>query len=109
MDGGNVPQWWEMEKFDEGLRKGGEVGWGTVGEDYQLVGIWGGVILPIWTFFKAKSNICKYWTLNKIKISMTCVHKEYEVKINMVKEQGLQLKMKFLLSCNMKIVVYWGE
>ena len=40
---------------------------------------------------------------------MTCVHKEYEVKINMAKEQGLQLKMKFLLSCNMKIVVYWGK
>ena len=40
---------------------------------------------------------------------MTCVHKEYEVKINMAKEQGLQLNMKFLLSCNMKIVVYWGK
>ena len=40
---------------------------------------------------------------------MTCVYKEYEVRINMEKEQGLQLKMKFLLSCNVKIVIYCGK
>ena len=44
---------------------------------------------------------------------MTCVHKEYEVKINMVQEQW-QLKVfapkkKFFLSYNMKIVIYWGS
>ena len=40
---------------------------------------------------------------------MTCVYKEYEARINMTKEQGLQLKMKFLLSCNVKIIIYWGK
>ena len=30
-------------------------------------------------------------------MSTTCVYKEYEVKIKMVQEQKLQLKMKFLL------------
>ena len=43
------------------------------------------------------------------KISMTCVHKEYEVKMKMVQEQWLQLKMRFLLSCNMKMAIYWGH
>ena len=28
---------------------------------------------------------------------MTCVYKEYEVKIKMVPDQSLKLKMKFLL------------
>ena len=41
----------------------------------------------------------------KVKISMTCVYKEYEVKIKMIQELWLQLKMKFLLDHNMKIVV----
>ena len=40
----------------------------------------------------------------KIKISMVCVHKKYEVK-KMVQEQWLQLKIKFLLDYNMKIVI----
>ena len=38
----------------------------------------------IWSFqpfLKLKTTCCKYWTLIKIKISMTCVYKEYEVKI----------------------------
>ena len=34
---------------------------------------------------------------------------EYEVKIKMVQEQWLQLKMKFLLVYNMKFVIKWGE
>ena len=33
---------------------------------------------------------------------MTCVYKKYEVKIKMLQEQWLQLKMKFLLRYNMK-------
>ena len=41
----------------------------------------------------------------KIRISMTCVWKEYKVKIKMVQEKWLQLKMKFLLGYNMKIVI----
>ena len=35
---------------------------------------------------------------------MTCVYKEYEVKIKMVQEQWLWLEIKFLLDYNMKIV-----
>ena len=33
-------------------------------------------------FSKLKTRLCKYWTSIKIKISMTCVCKEYEIKIN---------------------------
>ena len=40
---------------------------------------------------------------------MTCVYKEYEVKIKMAQEQLLQLKMKFLLGFNMKTVIWWTE
>ena len=36
---------------------------------------------------------------------MTCVYKQYEVKIKMVQEQWLQLKMIFLLGFNMEIVI----
>ena len=37
---------------------------------------------------------------------MTCVCKEYdEGKIKMIQEQRLQLKMKFTLGYNMKIVI----
>ena len=39
-----------------------------------------------------------------MKISLTCMYKEYEIKIKMVQEWWLQQKMKFLLSYNMKIV-----
>ena len=35
---------------------------------------------------------------------MTCVYKEYKVNIEMVQEQWLQPKTKFLLCYNMKIV-----
>ena len=36
------------------------------------------------------------------------MYKEYESKIKMIQEQELQLKMKFLLGYNMKIVIQWG-
>ena len=36
---------------------------------------------------------------------MAYVYKEYEVKIKMVQEQWLELKMKFLLVCYMKIFI----
>ena len=44
---------------------------------------WGGVILNIRTFFKAKNSFL--WILNiiKIQINMTCVYKEYEIKTKM--------------------------
>ena len=43
-------------------------------------------------FSKLKMTFCKYWASSKIKISMTCQYKEYEVKIEIVQEQGLQLR-----------------
>ena len=36
---------------------------------------------------------------------MTCLYKEYEVKIKMLQKQWLQLKMKFLLGYSMEIVI----
>ena len=35
-------------------------------------------------FLKLKTTFYKYWTSIKIKNSMTCVYKEYQVKIKMV-------------------------
>ena len=46
-------------------------------------------------FSKLKAAFCEYWTSIKIKISMTCVYKEYEIRTKMVQKQWLQLKMKF--------------
>ena len=36
---------------------------------------------------------------------MACKYKEYEVKIKMVQEQWLQLKLEFLLGYNVNIVI----
>ena len=61
-----------------------------------------------WTFepfSKLKTRFCEYWTSIKIKISMTCMYKDYKFKIKMVQEQWLQLKMKSLWGSNMKIVI----
>ena len=52
---------------------------------------------------KLKTAFCEYWTSIKIKLSITCVSKEYEIKIKMVQE-WLKLKMRFLLHYNMKIL-----
>ena len=60
---------------------------------------------PLKPFLKLKATFCKYWTLIKIKISMSFVHKVYESKTKMVQEQWLQLNTKFLLGYNMKIVI----
>ena len=40
-----------------------------------------------------------------MKIIITCVYKEYKIKMKMVQERWLQLKMKFLLGYNLKIVI----
>ena len=40
---------------------------------------------------------------------MTCVYKDYEGKIKMLKEQLLQLKIKFLLSYLWKLLLSWVE
>ena len=39
---------------------------------------------------------------------MTCVYKEFQIKIKMVQEQLLQLKMKFLLGFNVDICYLVG-
>ena len=65
----------------------------------------GEVILTIRTFFKLKTAFCEYWASIKIKINMTCLYKEYEIKTKMEQEQWIQLKTLFLLGYNLKIVV----
>ena len=53
------------------------------------------------SFSKLQTTFFIYWTLIKVKISMTCKYKEYEVIIKIVQEQQLYLKMKFLLNYNL--------
>ena len=76
---------------------------------YWVVRTWGGVILTFEPFSKLKTLFCKCWT--------------NEVKIKMVQEQWLQLKMKFLLVITRKLLfrkvvfnlwwrpirIWWGE
>ena len=94
--GVNSPQWRESEICGGGFF-------------YQVVRTWGGVILTIQTFLKAKNSILQHSVntepLIKIKISMTCVSKEYkiEIKIKMVQEQWRKLEMTFLVGYNLKI------
>ena len=69
--------------------------------------------MTIQTFFKVKKhpsvNQLKFEHELKSKLARpSCVYKEYEVKIKMVQEQWLQLKMKFLLVYYMKIL-FSGE
>ena len=45
-----------------------------------------------------EATFCKFWTSIKIKFSMICVYKEYEVEIKMVQKW---LKKRFLLGCNL--------
>ena len=53
--------------------------------------------------FDHLTTFCEYWTSIKIRISMTCVSKEYDI-IKLVQEEWLQLKMKFSLVYNMEII-----
>ena len=55
----------------------GNFAWETF---YWVLEIWREVILSSWILFKGKTTILKYWTAIKIKIDMTCVYKEEEVK-----------------------------
>ena len=82
--------WWEQDFF------------------HWVVKVCLGVIFNIKTFFKAKKNILKILNINKTKISLTCLYKLYEVKMKMVQEQRLQLKMKFSVSYNMKLLFSSG-
>ena len=47
-------------------------------------------------FSKIKTALCEYWTSIKIKINMTWVLKQHDIKTTMQQEQWLQLKMLFL-------------
>ena len=62
------------------------------------------VILMIETFFKMRNIIALLWLI-KIKISMTCVYKEYDAELKFAQGDWLQLKMSFLLDVNMKTVI----
>ena len=42
---------------------------------------------PFKPFPKFKTTFCKYWILIKIKIRMTCVYREYKVKLKVVQEE----------------------
>ena len=96
---------WENQKI---FVSGGMINFAGGGELFHgLMGIWGRVLLIFQTFLKAKTAICRYWTLIKIKISATCVCKEYEGKMKTVQEQWLQLKMKLFLVYNIKMVIWW--
>ena len=46
-------------------------------------------------FSKLKTALCEYWTSIKIKITMNCLSEKYEIKVKMVHEQWLQLKILF--------------
>ena len=61
-----------------------------------LIGCWEPKEAWFWPFgrFLKLKTFCKYWTSIEIKISMTCVYKEYEIKIKIIDEWWLQLKMK---------------
>ena len=63
-----------------------------------------------------KTTFCKYWTLIKIKSSITCLYKGYKVKMKMAQEEWLQLKIKILYGYNIKLLfkganklLMWGN
>ena len=60
-------------------------------------------------FSKLTTTFHKYLTSIKIKISMTFMYKDHEVKIKMVQEHWLQLRVKFLFCYNMKTVIKWRK
>ena len=63
---------------------------------------------PTLSFLKLKTTSCRYRISIKIKISMTCVYKEYEVKNG---TGAMTTAKNFLLGYNMKIAILcrWGE
>ena len=78
---------------------------GGEGLFHAFMGIWGGMLWSFRLFSKLKATICKYWSLIKIKITMTFVFNEYEVKMKIAQEQWLELKMKLFLTYNMKMII----
>ena len=68
-------------------------------------GTWGGVILTIWTFFKAKNShsVNTEHQLKSKLISTKCPKSENRTKMDQA--QWLQLKMSILIGYNLKIVI----
>ena len=97
--GGITPSSRGIRKFGGGGGGGGGGGFSTGQWEPEEEWFW-----SMEPFSKVKIAFCEYWILIKIKISMTCVSKEYEIKTKMVHEQWIQLKMLFLLGYNLKIV-----
>ena len=60
-------------------------------------------------FLSKKMAFCEYWTSIKIKISMTCVSKEYKIKTKMVHEQWLQLKWSLYWVITWKLLFSGGR
>ena len=92
-------KWWSYDKvFQIAIRRGGKRG----GEGVEgiirnfFTGWWEPEEEWFWRlelFSKLKTAFCEYWTSIKFK------------KTKMMQEQWLQLKMTFLLGCNLKIVI----
>ena len=78
------------------LRDGGICWWGLS---------IGGNLRSIFDYSNLSPSWKRWASIKIIKIIMNCVYKEYEVKIKMVHEQWLQLKITFLLDYNIKIVI----
>ena len=55
-------------------------------------------------FLKLRTAFCEYWISIKVKISMTCVRKEYEIKTNGTGAMTTA-KKDFFKGYNMKIVI----
>ena len=73
---------------------------------HKMVGVWQGLILSISATLK--TTFCKYWTLTKTKVSITCVSTEYENK-KKIQQQWLQSKTMFPMGNYMKIVIHRGN
>ena len=70
-----------------------------------VVGIWKGVFLTIWTFFKANKNNILYILNLKSRLAWPVFTKS--IKIKMVQQLLSKVKMKFLLGHNIVIVMQW--
>ena len=60
-------------------------------------------------FSKLKTRFCKYWTSIKIKISTTCMYRDYKFEIKMVQEQWLQQKWSLYGVLIWKLLSRGGE
>ena len=72
--------------------------------DFFFIGSWESDKELFKPFPKLEAIFCKYYILIKIKFSMTCVYKEYEVKIKMA-----AAKNEVFIGFTIKIVICWRE